>query len=153
VNLLSKLAPLKRRCAANQLRCEARLRTQEQRLAAIASNLEGIGAQIRALQQFLLAQRPQNSVLDRAAFFAYLIKQSVLRRQVQQLGIRRSELLEQSAQAEKEREKARDERIFWLRKQDKYQYWGQLYRRQERLAQLSREENETQEMTTWHRST
>lgn len=149
MNLLSKLIPLQRRCENNQLRCETRIRQHEKKILEIEQQISGIDTEIEASKQLIQTQKPKNSVLSRTGFFSFLRKQSILRRQIQQLDLQRTALLEQKIEVEKEREIARQERAFWLRKQDKYQHWAEQYKRKVRLERALREENDTQEITTW----
>lgn len=151
MKLLPKLRALMRRCTMLQTRCETRLQQKEQQLVSVDNDLVGLDSQESAMKQLMKTQQPRDSVLNRAELFDFLRRQAVLRRQLQQLDLSRTELLEQRELILKEKEEARVERAFWMRKQDKYARWSALQRRQQRLTQLLREESETQESTTWHR--
>jgi len=149
MKLPSKLIPLQRRCATNQLRCEVRIAQYQQDLQEIDAQLSGITLEINATLQLLQTHKPQNSTLDRAGFFDLLRKQSKVRRQIQQLALQRTNLLEQQTSITTEKDLALKERAFWIRKQDKFQHWLDQYRYKTRLERLLREENDIQEITTW----
>lgn len=149
MNLPSKLIPLQRRCAANQLRCEVQIALHQKNLRALENELSGIALKIKASLELLQTQKIQNSTLNRAEFFALLRKQSKLRRQIQQLHLQHTTLQEKHAEITQQKEQAWQERVFWIRKQDKFQHWIEADKRKTRLERLLREENDIQEMTTW----
>lgn len=149
MNSLNKLRPLQNRCQINQIRCETRMRQYEQKISEVDKKIHGLQAEIKAIHQLLQTQKIKNSILNRANLFAVLRKQAVLRRQIHILDIQVVELNEKRQGLEKEQEAARMERAFWMHKYDKYQFWIDRYRYKLRLMQLSFEENEIQEVTTW----
>jgi hypothetical protein len=149
MRLPSKLLPLQRRCATNQLRCEVRIAQYQQELQEIELQIAGITLEIDATLQLLQTHKPQNSTLNRAGFFDLLRKQAKVRRQIQHLTMQRTNLLEQKTHITIEKNQVLQERTFWIRKQDKFQHWLDQYRYKTRLERLSREENEIQEIMTW----
>lgn len=149
MRLPSKLLPLQRRCATNQLRCEVRIAQYQQELQEIELQISGITLEIDATLQLLQTHKPQNSTLNRAGFFDLLRKQAKVRCQIQHLTVQRTNLLEQKTHITTEKNQVLQERTFWIRKQDKFQHWLDQYRYKTRLERLSREENEIQEIMTW----
>ncbi|MBK0415613.1 hypothetical protein JD974_14490 [Chromobacterium haemolyticum] len=150
MSLLPKLGALLRRCQAAQSRCEAELAQLARQDGALAAEQEALASQGQGLRQLLLAQRPAGA-MSRGQLFALQRKQAVLRRQLQNLDLQSGQLEEQRQGLAGRREEQQVLRRQWLRKEDKYQRWAKLQRRQERMRRLRLDEAEQEERTIWTR--
>lgn len=149
--LLHKIAALCRRCDFYQTRCEMRLHQQVQQLLALDNELTGLAMQMQATQQLLQSQKPRDSTFDRIQLFTFLRHQAVLRRQLQQLEIKREQLLEKRTVVLQERQAMRVQYAQWVSREKKYISWATREKHQRYLGILLREENETQERVAWKR--
>ncbi|MCD5364671.1 hypothetical protein [Chromobacterium aquaticum] len=150
MRLLPKLGALLRRCQAAQQRCEAELLQLARRDGDLAAEQQALVLQGQGLRQLLLAQRPAGA-MSRGQLFALQRKQAVLRRQLQQLDLQQGQLEEQRQALSGLRDAQQTLRRQWLRKEDKYQRWAKLQRRQERMRRLRLDEAEQEERTIWKR--
>ena len=151
MRLLHKIAALCRRCDFHQTRCEVRLHQQAQQLLEIDNQLTGLGMQAQATQQLLQSQKPRDSKFDRLQLFTFLRQQAVLRRQLQQLEVKREQLLEKRTVLLQERQAVRLQYTQWMSRKKKYTSWGAREKHQRYLGILLGEENETQERVAWKR--
>ena len=149
--LLHKIAALCRRCDFYKARCEVGLHQQLQKMLAIDNELTGLAMQMQATQHLLQSQKPRDSTFDRIQLFNFLRHQAVLRRQLQQLEIKREQLLEKRTAVLQERQAMRMQYAQWISREKKYTSWAAREKHQKYLGILLREENETQERVAWKR--
>ena len=150
MRLLPKLGALLRRCQAAQSRCEAELLQLARRDGELAAEQQALALQGQGMRQLLLAQRPVGA-MSRGQLFALQRKQAVLRHQLQQLDLQQEQLVERRQELDGLRDAQQTLRRQWLRKEDKYQRWAKLQRRQERMRRLRLDEAEQEERTIWKR--
>lgn len=140
-----------RRCAVAQQRCELKLLQLARQDEELQQAEQTLVMRMQGMKQLLESQRPTDVVVDRGGLFEVLRKQAVLRSQLQNLGLEAGQLEEQRRELAERRTVQRNEHRHWLRKQDKYQRWTSLMRKQERLLRLRQEESEQEERCKWTR--
>ena len=147
--LSHKIAALCRRCDFHQTRCEVRLHQQAQQLLVMDNELTGLAIQMQATLQLLQGEKPHGSKFDRLQLFSFLRHQAVLRRQLQQLEVKREQLLEKRTGVLQARQEMRLQYAQWILRKKKYTSWAMREKHKKYLGILLREENETQERVAW----
>jgi len=129
-----------------QRRCERALFQTRQRLQEIEVEQDAFDEQQRSLRAFIASQYVQEKVLDRDQLMSLLRSQAVLRRQLQNLALDRVRVEEQHVRLQGQWQTLQDQRQQLLRKQARYEAFGQRLNRQRQLVLQQRDDNENEEL-------
>jgi hypothetical protein len=129
-----------------QRRCERALFQTRQRLQAIEGEQHAFDEQQRSLKAFIASRYVQQQVLDRDQLMSLLRSQAVLRRQLQNLALDRLRVEEQHARLQGQWKTLQDQRQQLLRKQARYEAFGQRLNRERQMVLQLRDDNENEEL-------
>jgi hypothetical protein len=129
-----------------QRRCERALLQTRQRLQAIEGEQHAFDEQQRSLKAFIASRYVQQQVLDRDQLMSLLRSQAVLRRQLQNLALDRLRVEEQHARLQGQWKTLQDQRQQLLRKQARYEAFGQRLNRERQMVLQRRDDNENEEL-------
>lgn len=150
MRLLTKIRALQRRSEISQRHCEAQLLQLARQDDDLCSDKDALCAKKEGLNTLLKTQRLNDAVLNREQLQMALRKQAILRHQLHNLELASSQLDEQRKALAEARILRQGERGEWLRKDDKYQRWAALARKQTQRLRLREDEAEQEERTSWN---
>jgi hypothetical protein len=145
MSVLQKVAAMIRHTAQTQVQVAQRLAQQKVQQAGLQQGIEGLSLQWQQIEKLLQSQKLADRVIDRADLFMLQQRQAVLRQQQYQLHFERDRLREEIEALEKTQQQTRAEMQMLQRKQQKFEHWSGMQKRQIMLQRLQRDEMESEE--------
>ncbi|HEY4316115.1 MAG TPA: hypothetical protein VGN04_00790 [Herbaspirillum sp.] len=145
MSVLQKVGAMIRHTEQTQAQVAQRLAQQKAQQAGLQQAIDGLSLQWQEIEKLLQGQKLANRVIDRADLFMLQQRQAVLRQQQYQLHFERDRLREETEALEKMQQETRAEMLLLKRKQQKFEHWSSLQKRQRMLQRLQRDETESEE--------
>ncbi|MFF7062390.1 hypothetical protein [Pseudomonas sp. NPDC008258] len=129
-----------------QRECQRGLDKALRALVPLEQELQAIEQQAHGLNELLISQRPENQRLSHAQLLALLRRQAVIRRQIGNLALERTRVMDQHLEAAKRVERLQRHRKALQRKHLKYRTLEQRLLGERRSRQWRQEENDIEEL-------
>ncbi|MGE8059033.1 hypothetical protein [Pseudomonas sp. NPDC089547] len=129
-----------------QRECQRALDKALRALVPLEQELQAIEQQAHGLNELLISQRPENQRLSHAQLLALLRRQAVIRRQIGNLALERTRVMDQHQEAAKRVERLQRHRKALQRRHLKYRTLEQRLLGERRSRQWRQEENDIEEL-------
>jgi hypothetical protein len=147
MTVLQKVGAMIRHTEQTQVRVAQRLAQQKAQQASMLQAIEELALQWRQIETLLQSQKLSKRVVDRGELFMLQQRQAVLRQQQYQLHFERDRVREEIEALEKAQQETRAEILLLKRKQQKFEHWSGMQKRQQMLQRLQRDDMESEERT------
>lgn len=145
MRLLYKVRNLKRHCELFRGRCELRLHQLSREDSVLEESEKALLVQAEGLRQLLKTYQPDAIIISPGQLRTMLRKQSVLRRNIQDLQVQVLQLKAQRETLQKQCTELQKQRSHFLRKEEMYERWLYCQKKKKQRCALLQDETEQEE--------